>query len=115
MPLENAAVQVGIPIEEVFQYVTDRAGKIDTLNFELRLAGQGALKNALTKLTELATGDVREGLNFESTDLEAAKALAKFGIDALKLAKTGQVAKDEGKEEKDLFDAANPWSLKKIE
>ncbi len=88
---------------------------VDTLNFELRLVGQEAIKKALTKLTKLARGDARIGQHFESTDLEAAKALAKFGIDALKLAKTG-AAKEKDADGDDLFDRAeSAWDLKKIE
>ncbi len=118
MSVEEAAKQTGIPIEEIFQYVTERAASVDTLNFQLRLVGQGAIKSALTKLHDLAAGDAREGKDFESTDLEAAKALAKFGIDAIKLAKTGGGDRDsESEVKRDLFDIAaqDPWRLKKIE
>lgn len=114
--IEEAAIQCGIPMEEVFAHVSELAAQVDTLNFELRRVGQGAIKNALDKLTKLASGDPREGKDFESTDLEAAKALAKFGIDALRLSRAGGVAKEGGGDsgEQDLFDAANPWKLKTI-
>lgn len=117
IPLDEAAAQCGIPIGEVFQYVSSRMAQVDTLNFELRLIGQGAIKNALTKLTELAQDGAREGKDFESTDLEAAKTLAKFGIDALKLARAGLAPpKGDEPEKTDLFDAAaNPWKLKQVE
>ena len=131
--MEVAAVQCGIPIEEVYQYVTDRIGKVDTLNFELRLVGQDAIKNAIKKLRTIAKGGQRaceseelcmdpmgspmktvEKLN--SDDLEAAKALAKFGIDALKLAKAGAAPRKDEPNSPDLFDAkSDPWKLKKPE
>ncbi len=113
--LDEAAVQSGIPMEEVLARVSKNMAEVDSLNFQLRLVGQDALKNALTKLTALAGGLAREGKDFESTDLEAAKALAKFGIDALKLSKSGGARRDDDGE-RDLFDAAaDPWKLKKIE
>jgi hypothetical protein len=131
IPLDEAAVQLGIPIEEVFSHVSAKLSEIDTLNFELRLAGQGAIKKALRKLSKLASGDQRvsgtlflgadgksrESQNLVSDDLEAAKALAKFGIDALKLARSGKIARDTGDAaDEDLFDrSTNPWDLKKIE
>lgn len=108
---------MGIPHEEVFSYVSERMGLVDTLNFQLRLIGQGAIKNALTKLSQLASEDVREGKNFESTDLMAAKELARLGIEALKLSRSSLGKRDEDDAQKDLFDLANPdpWKLKKIE
>ena len=123
---------MGIPLDEVFNYVSGKMKQVDTLNFELRLAGQGALKRALTKLSKLAAGGQRAaeskeiGLGpngpkgtiekFVSDDLEAAKALAKFGIDALKLAKAGLAPKsDDPKSQPDLFDSSDPWKLKKID
>lgn len=114
--MEEAAAQAGIPITEVFDYVNSRMAQVDTLNFELRLAGQGAIKEALKKLMELTQGSAREGQHFESTDLEAAKALAKFGIDALKFARQSLAPRvNDGDVEKDLFDIADPWTLRKIE
>jgi hypothetical protein len=132
VPLEEAARQAGIPLGEVYQYVEDRSITIDTLNFELRLAGQRAIRKALTKLSKLATGGQRPTETSEtvkgdgyselttekltSDDLEAAKALAKFGIDALKLARSGGAKDDSGGKQTDLFDKQpNPWSLKDIE
>jgi hypothetical protein len=105
--------------------------EVDTLNFELRIVGQSAIKKALTKLRKIAGGDQRvssvsvsegggkatKSKTMAADDLEAAKALAKFGIDALKLARTG-VPRDPGAGKKDLFDdaeTANPWDLRKIE
>lgn len=116
IPLEEAAVQLGIPIDEVFTYISGKLSEIDTLDFELRLVGQRAIKNALTKLTSLAKGDAREGKDFESTDLEAAKALAKLGVDALKMARTSKAKKTGSDGQPDLFDSSqDQWQLKKIE
>ncbi len=115
--LEEAAVQCGIPLSDVFNYVNEKMAQIDTLNFELRLIGQGALKKALTKLTELAGESARAGKDFESTDLLAARELAKLAVDALKLSRSGVAGtKREDAGADDLFDRApDPWKLKKIE
>lgn len=127
--MEDAAVQCGIPIEEVYQYVTDKMSQVDTLNWELRLKGQEALQHALKKLTKLAQGKQRissqsesmgPGMNsstgYAADDLEAAKALAKFGIDALKLANIGKAPKEKERDgQPDLFENADPWRLKQPE
>lgn len=57
------------------------------------------------------------GQSLASDDLEAAKALAKFGIDALRLSKSGLTQEDKDSQVKrDLFDISHdPWKLKKIE
>lgn len=94
-----------------------RAEAIDTLNFQLRLVGQGAIKTAMAKLTQLAKAEARVGKDFESTDLEAAKALVRFGLEAVKAAKLKPGSGDDGEvAPKDLFDQqSGPWQLKKIE
>lgn len=112
--LEDAARQAGIPLEEVYQRVKDLGKEVDTLNYELRIMAQGSIEQALTKLKKLARGNARLGQHFESTDLLAARELAKFGIEALKLAKTGK-AQGATAGEKDLFDEMDPWRLKAIE
>lgn len=129
--LEEAAEETGIPIEEVFQYVTDKANKVDSLNYELRLFAHGAVKNAMAKLAALAgegqrirgtthyddEGKPTSSQTFGPDDLEAAKTLARFALDAFKLAKVSAV--DSGSGDDDLFDKArkakDPWQLKKIE
>ncbi len=104
-------------------------GEINSLNFQLRLEGQRAIKKALTKLSALAEGQQRTSSESETygigsasskswaaDDLEAAKALAKFGIDAIKLAKAGSLKEEGPDRQKDLFDSAlDPWDLKKVE
>lgn len=116
--VEAASVQCGIPINEVFDYIKLKSTEIFALDFQLRLEGQSAIKTALAKLKELAAGDCREGKDFESTDLEAAKALAKFGIDALRLAQSGVKGGKGGggaEPDDDLFDRSpDPWKLKEI-
>jgi hypothetical protein len=129
-PLEEAAAECGIPLEEVFQYITDRSAKVDTMNFELRMFAQGAVKNAMAKLSKLAEGEqrVRSQTDFDDEgkpvhsktmgpdDLEAAKTLARFALDALKLARVGGAPRSDSPE--DLFDKSaddNPWALKKVE
>lgn len=89
---------------------------VDALNFELRLVGQRAVKNAIDKLEELASGSAREGKDFESTDLLSAQALVRAGIDLIKAAKSGAIKPPEASD-RDIFDVAssNPWDLKNIE
>lgn len=126
--LEDAAIECGIPLNEAVAYISDRMTAVDTLNFELRLIGQNAIKNALTKLTELSQGKQRissisnagdnRGRKIQaltSDDLDAAKALAKFGLDALKFSRSTMPSQDNS-QEKDIFDSTrDPWKLKKIE
>lgn len=128
--LETAAEQAGIPLEEVFSYISGKLEEIDTFNFELKLIGKNAIKRGLTKLSKLAADGQRtrgttdyddEGkpvrsVTFGPDDLEAAKALAKLGIDALKLSRAKVAEDKKGAEQGDLFDAASdPWKLKKVE
>lgn len=117
MPVELAAAQMGVPLDEVFSYISDKLSKVDALDFQLRKMGQAAVRVALENLTKLANEPPRVGKDFESTDLEAAKALAKFGLDALKMSRSGVKGKDSGSDDDDLFDKAadNPWNLKKVE
>lgn len=107
----------GIPLDEVYSYINSGLDRANAANWQLYQMAQESLKKSLKKLGELARGGEREGKHFESTDLEAAKALAKFAIDALKLARAGAAAKPDGKGQPDLFDSpgANPWDLKKTE
>lgn len=115
MTVEDAARASGIPVEEIYARITEGLGQVDTLNYQLRLIGQAGLKNSLTKLTELASGDARMG-KFESTDLLAATALAKIAMEAIKLSQTGKAPREADKTPGDLFDAKadSPWQLDEI-
>lgn len=117
-PLEEAARNAGIPLSECYLYIKEKEKEQKTLDFELKKAGQEALKVALTKLTELAKGrrrvsDVTEKM--ESTDLIAARELARTALAVLKIS-TGKVTKEDSGQ-KDLFDqpGADPWELKDVE
>jgi len=117
--LEEAAQNVGIPLSDCIDYIKKKEENYRTLDYELKKAGQEALKNALTKLTELAMGRPRytEGEEkLESTDLLAARELARTAIATIKLSKDSATrSKDDG--QKDLFDSSgdDPWILKTIE
>ncbi len=115
MSVDAAARAAGIPVEEIYTYISEKLGTVDTLNWQLRLIGQAGLKNSLTKLTELAKGDARMG-KFESTDLIAATALAKVAMEAIKLSQTGKAPRDDDKTPPDLFDgkADSPWKLDEV-
>lgn len=89
------------------------------------------MKNALSKLATLAKGEQRtrgvtdyddegkptQSRTFGPDDLEAAKTLAKFALDAFKLAKVSAVAAGDSGD--DLFDKSrkekDPWDLKPVE
>lgn len=114
IPLDQAAASEGIPINECNDYLNKKAKEFNSLNYELRKAGQEALRQALTKLTELANGDAREGKFFESTDLLAARELARTAIAALRLSKTEPVEKEPKPGEQGEFDFG-PWDLKAID
>ena len=117
MSLEDAARQAGIPLEEIYEYINARLGKVDTINWQLRLIGQRGLEKSLTKLTELAAGDSRIGQFFESTDLLAARELARISMEAIKLSQKGAAPRSDSENGKpDLFDsAADPWDVNKPE
>lgn len=123
IPLDEAAAQSGLTLDECYDYIKGRSEHLDTLNYELRKAGQKAIEKALDKLTKLSAGEARYAMMGEtchSVDLEAAKTLAKFGLEALKLSKSAKTAGTTDQGQPDLFDASGasvlgPWVLKKIE
>lgn len=114
--MERAAVEAGIPLDEVLAHISEELAKVDPVNMSLRLMGQKALKNGLTKLTKLASGQERIGKNFESTDLLAARELVRASLVAIKMSQTGNAPRDAGPSQRDLFDtaAADPWDLEKV-
>ena len=112
MSLEDAARQTGIPLEEIYTYVNERLGKFDTLNWQLRLIGQRSLEKSLDKLTKLAAGDIRLGKDLESTDLLAAKELARIAMEAIKLSQRGAAPRETDPTPGDLFDS--PWKIDQV-
>jgi len=113
-PLEEAAAHAGIPLSECYLYIKKKIEEQTTLDFELKRAGQNALKIALTKLTKLANGSVREGVDFESTDLIAARELARTAIAVLRLSKQEPRGKEKLEAEQGELNFG-PWDLKEIE
>ena len=111
--IEEAAVEAGIPLEEVFDYVSGRLKAADTLDWQLRLVAGRALETSMTKLMELAEGEERFGQNFESTDLLAAKELARIALAAMKLTKASAAKqKSDTSPDDDIFDR---WKLNKMD
>lgn len=123
--MQEASEQLGIPVEEAIKIATDRLEKRDLVSFELKLVAEKSLQVALEKLITIAQGDQRISsesngpgtlTSYNSDDLDAAKALAKLAIDALKLGfgppkvnvKTGKGSSVQ----LDLWDVYGPWSLK---
>lgn len=123
--IHEAAEQLGIGLDEAVKIATETLEKRDLVSFELKLIAEKSLQVSLKKLMDIAEGDQRissqsvgklESTSYNSDDLEAAKALAKLAIDALKLGfappkvtvKTGKGSNVQ----MDLFDVTGPWKLK---
>lgn len=117
--VEKAASEAGIPLEEVFAYINNRLDKVDTINFQLRLISQKALKKSLDALEEIVDeGGRHYGVGGgDATDLKAAQTLAKIALDSLKISQKGEAPrKPEDKPPSDIFDLRpNPWVLNEIE
>ncbi len=115
-------------VDDAREYLGRAAKDLD--DDGLRMVSAYAMTTGVTVLAKIAKEGRRssskemhsgEGVDasqaketYESTDLEAAKTLLKFAIDARKLllaskapAKTGNPALG-----KDLFDSGSPWSFK---
>lgn len=120
--LEDAAAAQGIDLTEALKWASERLNQKGALSAELKLMAESSLQIALRKLKEIAqaqprlgevdpeTGNVLAPIN---TDLDAAKFLAKFSLDALKL--TGAAAAPAQKDPAariDLFDLKGLWNLK---
>jgi hypothetical protein len=124
LSLPKAAEITGIPIEEAIDYVSKRLENRDLVSFELKIVAERALKTALKTLEKLAKGDQRtasesisggSSTSYTTCDLEAAKALAKLSIDALKLGygppKANIKINNVNSNQADLWDFG-PWNLK---
>lgn len=120
--VEDAALEAGIPLEEAHTYLAKTRENVPFDDDSLRLAAAEAMSHGLGKLIEIATAPPRvtKETHFEdgamigqaqteSTDLDAAKTLVRFALDARKMigAKKGAPI-DEAL--KDLFDSN--WSLR---
>lgn len=126
--LEQASLETGIPLEEAKAYIEKRRESAkETEDDALLLFSNEALQTALKTLKRAANDQERmssEGFgegrytSYATTDVEAAKALLKAGLDARRMlekkkssAKLGPMAQGIV----DLFDATSPWSFKKPE
>jgi hypothetical protein len=134
MPLEEAAISVGIPLEEAQEYAGKRLRNVDARGYQLVAVASEALRAAMAKLTQVAEEGPRyaeteyndEGKPIRSrtphhTDVDAAKALAKIATDTLKLAAGVQIAERAAaggakvSVQLDLWDSPGNWTLKKPE
>lgn len=118
--LEQAALEAGVTIQEAQSYLAERRVNAPFDDDSLRLVAAEALHHGVAKLIAAAQAGPRTASEkvetgataYESSDIDAAKALVRFALDAKKLIKgTSVTAK---KEQKDLFDIADkgPWKLK---
>lgn len=144
MLLDDAASVCGIPLEEAQRYVDKRLQNGDDAKMQMRVIGTTALACAAKRLMEIASEPPRErmerlrrafrevegeaaaldnALNVKvtlyNTDLDAAKALAKLGVDLMKMAGPPPAPKSGagGKlsVQLDLWDNPGNWNLKKPE
>jgi hypothetical protein len=108
-PLSIAIEALGITLEEAQTYIESRLQNVSVSTFALRETANGALTTAIEKLTKLA-GEAPRRTQFDqklyNTDLDAAKALARIAIDALKVSGgTKDPAKQQsGSSQPDLWD-----------
>jgi hypothetical protein len=129
MTVQDAARRAGIPLDEVFQYAKETMASGDAQAWALARVSQRAVQAGLERLESIAregprvetgngvdeeTGKIVFGGKIHNTDLLAAQALVKLGIDAAKLATIGKISPKKALDnpEKDLFDDHNPWDLK---
>jgi hypothetical protein len=122
MPIEDAAVAMGIPMEEVFEHAQKAIEKPELIAYSLKLVAEDSLKTALEHLRSV----IKEGVRIDPdgglhhTDVDAAKFLAKLAMDAVKYsfpkpAATLTLGKGPkgGMIQFDLWDGPGPWDLKK--
>lgn len=89
--LRAGAVLLGIPIPEAEEWAREKLLSLGVIQCEMHAVANEALKIAMQKLTAIAnepTEDPRE----RTADLEAAKALARLAIEAMKLASANRMA-----------------------
>ena len=122
--LEQAAEEMGIPLEDAKNHVLGRrSGGEGADDAGLHLTAAYAIQTAVAKLAKLAEGDVRESnktvfgaesTSYESTDLKAAQELLKAGIQLKKMLRPRQVQGKPGSPAAggDLFDGTSPWKFK---
>lgn len=101
LSIQTAAEEAGISDDEVSAYITKRLGTKEGASVELKLIAEKAIQKGLETLIKIA-GDgprfaVSDGQGGGSTpinsDLDAAKALTRLGIDAIKLSKQSNESK----------------------
>lgn len=116
-PLEQAAVEMGIPFDEVLAHARDRMAHGDALPYQMQLVGQNALAKGVEVLEELAGAGPRNKEFDQDTDLRAASELARIGIAALRMAQRPAARAAKAKEaaaaaagQRDLFDLKGPWA-----
>jgi hypothetical protein len=134
LSLEEAAHLSGIPLEEAQRYVDKRLQNGDLETMQMRVVGRQALAKAVQHLTRIADDGPRyseteysaEGKPVRSrtpisSDVEAARMLAKLATDMMKLSgASSEKTAMPGKGAKlsvqlDLWDNPGNWRLKKPE
>lgn len=114
--LEEAATAAGVDIAEARTWAQGRldGGKLDGV--ALHLSAHDAITTGLEILKKIAKAGPRFGdptSTVHSTDLDAAKVLLRYGLDARKLAagSTKDPKAGSGGGQLDLFDVRGPWDV----
>lgn len=119
--LERACEETGVDIEAAKVWLESQRSHRDFDDDTLRIAAAEALHHGISKLTKASSEDRRissENLgatqtSWADTDLEAAKVLLKFALDARKLLAVKRGVKERMPDgQPDLFDTADPWTFK---
>lgn len=123
--LEDAATEAGIPLAEAIEWLAAKESAAVQDENATRLLAAGMISTAVETLTKLAQGEPRiasetralgpgmsEGSSWRADDLAAAKILLEAGI-KLRKAAAKKAAKDEGGDQRDLFDEPpSNWRFK---
>ena len=120
MPIRQAIISCGIPEAEALEYVLKAMPKPTEISYELKLLAERALEVGVNKLVTIAEEGPRYSGQFETvnnSDLIAAQALAKLGVEVLKMsvAQNPEVKARTSKAtlQLDLWDSQGAWELKK--
>lgn len=115
MPIEEAARASGIPMQEIVERAKEAMRNGEATAWQLKIIAQRSIQKGMETLESITNEGCRTGNGLYNTDLDAAIALTKLGIETMKLYMKYPVIKENaktGEAIRDLFDMMNPWKLK---